>query len=77
MIRAADGWSWRKDLGSAGSDRYAAQRYQNKPEQEGDSWRQVWIELQSLNPDLQFKLWPLDGNEDRYQISAEFVRLLD
>jgi len=59
-----------EERGASGNDLYAVKRYYRDPK---ESERK--ITLQSLNHD--YPDWPLDPDEDKYRIIAEFVRVLD
>ena len=59
-----------EERAAGGNDRYAVKRYHRDPH---DPERK--ITLQSLNHD--YPDWPLDPDEERYRILAEFVRVLD
>ena len=54
---------------------YAVKRYNSKRKENEEGWRHEWIHLESLNPDG--PSWPLDPDEEKYRILAEFVRVLD
>jgi uncharacterized protein len=62
---------------AADQDRYTVKRYISEKEGNADSetWQHSRIRLEPLNPE--FAAWDLDLEEDRYQIVAEFVRVLD
>jgi phage repressor protein C with HTH and peptisase S24 domain len=51
---------------TTGANRYAVKRYRRDKDT-------VWLE--SLNPD--YPSWPLDPDEEKYRIIAEFIRVLD
>jgi SOS-response transcriptional repressor LexA len=58
------------------NDRYTVKRYHSEKRRgDDDQWTHQRIRLEALNPD--FESWDLDPEEDRYQILAEFVRVLD
>jgi SOS-response transcriptional repressor LexA len=59
-----------EERGTSGNDRYAVKRYYRDP---AEAERK--ITLQSLNHD--FPDWPLEPDEEKYRIIAEFVRVLD
>lgn len=60
----------------ADDNRFTVKRYKSeKVATEDDSFAQTRIRLESLNPE--FPSWDLDQDEDKYQIVAEFVRVLD
>ena len=59
-----------EQLDAAGNNRYAVKRYRS------DTTKgQKTIKLESLN--REYPDWPLDPDEDKYRIIAEFVRVLD
>ena len=64
-----------EDLRSSANDRYAVKRYKSEKDHSKDSWRHKEILLESINSD--FDAWPLDPDEDKYRIIAEFIRVLD
>jgi SOS-response transcriptional repressor LexA len=59
-----------EERGASGNDRYAVKRYYRDPEE-----TERKITLQSLNHE--FPDWPLEPDEEKYRVIAEFVRLLD
>lgn len=63
-----------EDRQASGNNRYAVKRYRSE-KVGGESWRHKWIRLESLNPD--YPSWDLDPDEEKYQILAEFVRVLE
>lgn len=54
---------------------FAVKRYNSERIDNEESWRHEWIHLESLNPEG--PSWPLDPDEEKYRIIAEFVRVLD
>lgn len=54
---------------------FAVKRYNSKRIDSEEGWRHEWIHLESLNPEG--PSWPLDPDEEKYRILAEFVRVLD
>ena len=63
-------------LGRGANDRYTVKRYRSSKIQNQDgTWSHQTIRLEPLNPD--FEAWELDPEENRYQVLAEFVQLLD
>ncbi len=66
-----------EDRETSGNNRYAVKRYRSEKavREEEDTWRHTRIRLESLNPD--YPSWDLDPDEERYQILAEFVRVLE
>lgn len=60
----------------ADENRFTVKRYRSeKAATDDESFTHTRIRLESLNPD--FPSWDLDQDEDKYQIVAEFVRVLD
>ena len=53
---------------------YSIKRYRSKPEATEEAWKHEWIRLESLNPDS--PSWPLEPDEERVRIIAEFIRVL-
>jgi hypothetical protein len=53
---------------------YSVKRYQSKKEPTEEGWKHEYIRLESLNP--AFPSWPLELDEERYRIVAEFIRVL-
>jgi phage repressor protein C with HTH and peptisase S24 domain len=60
---------------SAGENQYTVKRYQSEKVAAEDGFRQTRIRLESLNPE--FPSWDLDEEEGKYQVVAEFVRVLE
>jgi phage repressor protein C with HTH and peptisase S24 domain len=54
---------------------YAVKRYNSEKAFTEEDWRHKEIRLESLNPG--YPSWPLDPDEEKYRILAEFVRVLD
>jgi hypothetical protein len=54
---------------------YAVKRFNSGKKENEEGWRHEWIRLESLNPEG--PSWPLDPDEEKYRILAEFVRVLD
>jgi SOS-response transcriptional repressor LexA len=64
-----------EELGRGGNDRYTVKRYvSTKRQREDGTWEHNAIRLEPLNPE--HEAWYLDPEEERYQIVAEFVRVL-
>jgi phage repressor protein C with HTH and peptisase S24 domain len=59
----------------ADDNQYTVKRYQSEKVTTEDGFRQTRIRLESLNPD--YPSWYLDEDAEKYQIVAEFVRVLD
>ncbi len=64
-------------LGRGSNDRYTVKRYRSQKSQRPDgTWEHERIRLEPLNPE--FEAWDLDpGDDGRYRVIAEFVRVLD
>jgi SOS-response transcriptional repressor LexA len=60
---------------TTGANRYTVKRYQSTKAESEEGWRHARIRLESLNPE--YPSWDLDPDENKYQILAEFVRVLD
>jgi SOS-response transcriptional repressor LexA len=59
----------------ADENRYSVKRYRSEKVMSEDSFTHTRIWLESLNPE--YPSWDLDPDEDKYEILAEFVRVLD
>lgn len=59
----------------ADENRFTVKRYRSEKASAGESFRHTRITLESLNPE--FPSWDLDPDEEKYEIVAEFVRVLD
>ncbi|MBV8808145.1 MAG: hypothetical protein JO033_05675 [Acidobacteriaceae bacterium] len=59
----------------ADDNQYTVKRYRSEKIQTEEGFLQTRIRLESLNP--AYPSWDLDKNEDKYQIIAEFVRVLE
>ncbi|MFL6416953.1 MAG: S24 family peptidase [Bryobacteraceae bacterium] len=59
----------------ADDNQYTVKRYKSEKRVTEDGFVQTRIRLESLNPG--FPSWDLDPEEDKYQIVAEFVRVLE
>jgi SOS-response transcriptional repressor LexA len=66
-------------LGRGSNDRYTVKRYRSRKSERADgSWGHDRITLEPLNPE--FEAWDLDpaaGDDERYRVIAEFVRVLE
>ncbi len=56
-------------------DQYTVKRYKSEKVVTEDGFRQTRIRLESLNP--AYPSWDLDVDEEKYEIVAEFVRVLE
>jgi phage repressor protein C with HTH and peptisase S24 domain len=59
----------------ADENRFTVKRYVSYKDQSGDAFRHTRIRLESLNPES--PSWDLDPDEEKYEIVAEFVTVLD
>jgi phage repressor protein C with HTH and peptisase S24 domain len=59
----------------ADDNQYTVKRYRSEKRTTEDGFTQTRIRLESLNPD--YPSWDLDKDEGKYQVIAEFVRVLD
>lgn len=59
----------------ADDNQYTVKRYRSEKQVTEDGYAQTRIRLESLNPD--YPSWDLDEEEGKYQVVAEFVRVLD
>lgn len=59
----------------ADDNQYTVKRYRSEKQTDEDGFQQTRIRLESLNP--AYPSWNLDEEEDKYQVIAEFVRVLD
>jgi SOS-response transcriptional repressor LexA len=59
----------------ADDNQYTVKRYRSEKKVTEDGFVQTRIRLESLNP--AYPSWDLDEDESKYQIVAEFVRVLD
>ncbi len=59
----------------ADDNQYTVKRYKSEKRVTEDGFVQTRIRLESLNP--AYPSWDLDPEEDKYQVIAEFVRVLD
>jgi phage repressor protein C with HTH and peptisase S24 domain len=61
------------DLGD--ENRFSVKRYHSEKDARDESFVHTRIWLESLNPE--FPSWDLDPNEEKYQILAEFVQVIE
>jgi phage repressor protein C with HTH and peptisase S24 domain len=59
----------------ADENRYTVKRYRSEKTYTEEGFQHTRIRLESLNPD--YPSWDLDEDETKYQIVAEFVRVLE
>ena len=59
----------------ADDNQYTVKRYRSEKQVTEDGFVQTRIRLESLNP--AYPSWDLDEEEGKYQIVAEFVRVLE
>lgn len=59
----------------ADENQYTVKRYRSEKSAAEEGFRQTRIRLESLNPS--YPSWDLDEEEGKYQVVAEFVRVLD
>lgn len=59
----------------ADENRYSVKRYRSEKAAHDDSFVHTRIWLESLNPE--FPSWDLDPDEDKYEIVAEFVQVIE
>jgi phage repressor protein C with HTH and peptisase S24 domain len=59
----------------ADDNQYTVKRYKSEKVQDEDGFVQTRIRLESLNP--AYPSWDLDEDSEKYQVLAEFVRVLD
>ncbi|HSU33934.1 MAG TPA: S24 family peptidase, partial [Bryobacteraceae bacterium] len=59
----------------ADDNQYTVKRYKSEKKTDEEGFVQTRIRLESLNPD--YPSWDLDPDEDKYQIAAEFVCVLE
>jgi phage repressor protein C with HTH and peptisase S24 domain len=60
---------------TADDNQYTVKRYKSEKRVTEEGFQQTRIRLESLNP--AFPSWDLDEDTDKYQVVAEFVRVLD
>ena len=59
----------------ADDNQYTVKRYKSEKRGDADGFVQTRIRLESLNP--AYPSWDLDEDADKYQVMAEFVRVLE
>ena len=59
----------------ADDNQYTVKRYRSEKRVTEEGFQQTRIRLESLNPD--YPSWDLDEEEGKYQVIAEFVRVLE
>jgi phage repressor protein C with HTH and peptisase S24 domain len=59
----------------ADDNQYTVKRYRSEKRVTEEGFQQTRIRLESLNPE--FPSWDLDEDSEKYQVIAEFVRVLD
>lgn len=59
----------------ADENRYTVKRYRSEKRYSEDGFEQTRIRLESLNP--AYPSWDLDEDSEKYQVVAEFVRVLE
>jgi phage repressor protein C with HTH and peptisase S24 domain len=59
----------------ADDNQYTVKRYRSEKRVSEEGFQQTRIRLESLNPD--YPSWDLDEEDGKYQVVAEFVRVLD
>jgi SOS-response transcriptional repressor LexA len=59
----------------ADDNQYTVKRYKSEKIQDEEGYSQTRIRLESLNP--AYPSWDLDEDSEKYQVVAEFVRVLD
>ncbi len=59
----------------ADDNQYTVKRYKSEKAVTEDGFLQTRIRLESLNPE--YPSWDLDQDEDKYEVVAEFVRVLE
>ncbi len=59
----------------ADDNQYTVKRYKSEKRQDEEGFEQTRIRLESLNP--AYPSWDLDPDAEKYQIIAEFVRVLE
>ncbi len=59
----------------ADDDQYTVKRYRSEKKVSEEGFVQTRIRLESLNP--AYPSWDLDLQEEKYQVIAEFVRVLE
>jgi phage repressor protein C with HTH and peptisase S24 domain len=64
-----------RDSELADDNRFTVKRYKSEKRMTEDDFVQTRIRLESLNP--AYPSWDLDEDSDKYQVVAEFLRVLD
>lgn len=64
-----------RDSELADEQRFTVKRYKSEKQMTEDGYVQTRIRLESLNP--AYPSWDLDEDSDKYQVVAEFVRVLE
>jgi hypothetical protein len=59
----------------ADDNQYTVKRYRSEKDEDQEGFLQTRIRLESLNP--AYPSWDLDQDEEKYQVLAEFVRVLE
>ena len=59
----------------ADDNQYTVKRYKSEKREDADGFEQTRIRLESLNP--AYPSWDLDEDSGKYQVIAEFVRVLE
>jgi phage repressor protein C with HTH and peptisase S24 domain len=59
----------------ADDNQYTVKRYKSEKKEDADGFVQTRIRLESLNP--AYPSWDLDEDADKYEVMAEFVRVLE
>ncbi|HZS54259.1 MAG TPA: S24 family peptidase [Bryobacteraceae bacterium] len=59
----------------ADDNQYTVKRYRSEKREDEEGFLQTRIRLESLNP--AYPSWDLDQDEEKYQVVAEFVRVLE
>jgi phage repressor protein C with HTH and peptisase S24 domain len=59
----------------ADDNQYTVKRYKSEKKETADGFQQTRIRLESLNP--AYPSWELDEDSEKYQVVAEFVRVLE
>ena len=59
----------------ADDNQYTVKRYKSEKREDADGFQQTRIRLESLNP--AYPSWDLDEDADKYEVVAEFVRVLE
>jgi phage repressor protein C with HTH and peptisase S24 domain len=59
----------------ADDNQYTVKRYRSEKNEDADGFQHTRIRLESLNP--AYPSWDLDEDSEKYQVMAEFVRVLE